>query len=339
MRNSGAFAGEGDRSGAVTVSVLVCTRNRIGSLRATLESISRVDVPRGWAVEVVVVDNGSSDGTHELVRSFQFPWGLARLEVEARRGVASARTRALRVAKGEVLLWTDDDVRVPRDWLERMAGPILCGKSDVLAGGVVLAPGRERPWMGPCMRAWLASSEALHPENPGRMIGANMAFHRSVLSVVDCFDPNLGPGALGMGEETLFSYQLIEGGFRIDAALSVQVQHAFDVSRLSATGFREIAFAMGRSEAYLAYHWHGVDVSQATFKVIDAYMRLGVWKFREWFLRRKIASGLVEGVLQARARVAFWTSLRKFRGQARRYFPRELRGKVGVSSESFASVR
>jgi hypothetical protein len=203
-----------------------------------------------------------------------------------------------------------------------MAGPILEGQSDVIAGGVVLAPGRERSWMGPCMRAWLASSESLHPENPGRLIGANMAFHRSVMAKVDAFDPHLGPGALGMGEETLFSYQLRENGFRIDADFSVQVQHAFDVARLTAEGFQRIAVAMGRSEAYLAYHWHGVDVSQAGRKVADAYVRWGVWKVREKFRRRGIPAGLLEGELQARARVAYWEYLGAVRGQSRKYFPR-----------------
>ncbi len=314
--------GRASRSEAVTVSILICTKNRVGSLRETLESISRARVPRGWSVETVVVDNGSQDGTRDFVESFEFPWGRARFELESRCGVASARTRAIQAARGEVLLWTDDDVRVPRDWIEKMAAPILEGRSEVLAGGVVLAPGRERSWMGPCMRAWLASSEGLHPERPGRMIGANMAFHRSVLCAVSSFDPALGPGALGMGEETLFSFQLEESGFRIDAVAGVHVQHAFDVSRLSAGGFLQIARAMGKSEAYIAYHWHGVDVSRAAWKVLDAYARLCVWKVRGWMRRATVPAGLLEGELQAHARVAYWTYLRDLPGQARKYFPR-----------------
>lgn len=328
-----------DHMDGITVSILICTKNRVGALRETLESISRAHVPAGWRVETVVVDNGSTDGTPVFVRSFTFPWGKARLEVEQQRGVASARTRALKEARGEVLLWTDDDVRVPRDWIERMAAPILDGSSDVLAGGVILAPGRERPWMGPCMRAWLASSEALHPSRPGRVIGANMAFHRRVLACVDRFDPSLGPGALGMGEETLFSYQLIEKGFRIDPAFGVQVQHAFDVSRLSVCGFQKIAHAMGRSEAYLAYHWHGVDVSQASMKIADAYLRLGVWKVRGWVRRRSVPPGLLEGELQARARVAYWCHLRVLKGERRKYFPRSAAGRAGSELEAAAAAR
>jgi glycosyltransferase involved in cell wall biosynthesis len=306
-------------------------------LRETLESISQADVPAGWSVETLVVDNGSTDGTRDFVESFEFPWGKARFEVERQKGVACARTRALREARGEVLLWTDDDVRVPRDWIERMVSPILEGSSEVLAGGVVFAPGRERAWMGPCMRAWLASSEALNPGNPGRMIGANMAFHRRVIGAVDEFDACLGPGALGMGEETLFSYQLIEKGFRIDPAFGVQVQHAFDVSRLSAGGFQQIAAAMGRSEAYLAYHWHGVDVSGALWKVADAYLRWGVWRVRGWIQRRSVPRGLLEGELQARARIAYWGALRALQGERRKYYPRKGEGLPAVPREVAAA--
>jgi glycosyltransferase involved in cell wall biosynthesis len=307
----------------VTVSILVCTKNRAGPLRETMESISRAAVPRGWAVEMVVVDNGSIDSTREVVENFRFPWGRARFLCEQDGGVACARTRALHAARGEVLLWTDDDVRVPSDWIERMAAPILDGSSDALAGGVVFAPGRERSWMGPCMRAWLASTEALNPQSPGRMIGANMAFHRSLVAAVDCFDSNLGPGALGMGEETLFSYQLIEQGYRIDSAFGVQVQHAFDVARLTVAGFRRIARSMGRSEAYLAYHWHGIETGGAHWRVLDAYARLAVWKVRSWFRRPQIPGGLLEGELQALARVAYWTYLRSLKGRKRVYFPRQ----------------
>jgi glycosyltransferase involved in cell wall biosynthesis len=91
-------------------------------------------------------------------------------------GVASARNRCLDLATGDVLLWTDDDVRLPRDWIEKMVAPIAQGRMDAVAGGVCLAFGRKREWMGRCLRTWLASSEGLSEGRPGRMIGANMAF-------------------------------------------------------------------------------------------------------------------------------------------------------------------
>ena len=53
----------------MTVSVIICTRNRADSLKNTLESIGQTSVPAGWKVEVIVVDNNSSDHTASIVRN------------------------------------------------------------------------------------------------------------------------------------------------------------------------------------------------------------------------------------------------------------------------------
>jgi len=302
------------------VSILICTKDRAAALRETLSSLARVAVPRGWKVDLLVVDNGSRDGTREVVQGARFCFGIPRVESEPVLGVASARNRALDQATGEVLLWTDDDVRLPRDWIEKMVTPIQQGRMDAVAGGVTLAFGRKREWMGPCVRSWLASSEGLCEGRPGRMIGANMAFHRRVLSSKARFDPVLGPGALGMGEETLFSYQVEKGGFVIGSAFDVVVEHAFDCGRLCPAGLAKLACSMGRSEAYIAHHWHGVDAGGAFWKRADALLRLAYWRCRAR-LQKRVPPGLLEGELQALARVHYWNFLNKIRSCKRKYAP------------------
>ena len=49
------------------ISIIICTRNRVDSLRQTLAHLSRCQVPEDCTVELLVVDNGSSDGTRRLV--------------------------------------------------------------------------------------------------------------------------------------------------------------------------------------------------------------------------------------------------------------------------------
>jgi glycosyltransferase involved in cell wall biosynthesis len=301
------------------VSILICTLDRAGALRDTLSSLSRVIVPRGWKIDLLIVDNGSRDGTREVVEAARFGFGRPRLLVETVPGVASARNRCLAAAEGEVLLWTDDDVRLPINWIERMVEPIKQGHMDAVAGGVRLAFGRERKWMGPCLRSWFACSEGLSVRRPGRMIGANMAFHRRVLSANPQFDPVLGPGALGMGEETLFSYQIERLGYVIGSAFDVVVEHAFDCGRLCPAGLSRLACSMGRSEAYIAHHWHGVDSSAAVWKRLDARLRLAYWRGRARF-QTKVPPGLLEGELQALARVHYWEFLGEIRSSRRKYF-------------------
>lgn len=300
------------------VSILICTRNRAASLGETLRSISQVEVPAGWRVDLLVVDNGSSDQTRSVVNQAFLSGRRARFAVEKTPGVAWARNKAVREADGEILLWTDDDVRVPRDWLRRMVSPITEGRMDAVAGGVRLAFGRERFWLSPCLRSWLASSESLSTGRPGRMIGANMAFHRRVLDAVSGFDNALGPGALGMGEETLFSYQIEASGLWIGSAFDCEVEHAFDASRLCVSGMQALAKAMGRSEAYIAHHWHGTLANDAHSSLADATLRLCYWKARAR-LQRSVPPGLLEGELQALSRVYYWEYLTALRSTPRLY--------------------
>ena len=139
-----AFRCEG---GSMRVSILICTKDRAAALRETLSSLARVAVPRGWKVDLLVVDNGSRDGTREVVQGARFCFGIPRVESEPVLGVASARNRALDKATGEVLLWTDDDVRLPRDWIEKMVTPIQQGRMDAVAGGCAsLSAGSGNGW-------------------------------------------------------------------------------------------------------------------------------------------------------------------------------------------------
>jgi GT2 family glycosyltransferase len=101
---------------------------------------------------------------------------------------------------------------------------------------------------------WLASSEDKEGW-PVVLVGASMAFHREVLKRVPAFDVELGPGALGLADDTLFSWQLEEAGYRIGQAEEATVRHHFDASRLSNASWMKAARDLGRSEAYLLHHW------------------------------------------------------------------------------------
>jgi glycosyltransferase involved in cell wall biosynthesis len=237
------------------VSVLICTRNRAGHLRQTLASLAQVAVPEGARCEVIVADNGSSDDTAELVRSGQLPRMELRYLLEPRPGQVNARNAGLAACRGDIILFTDDDVRLPANWVAGMCAPVLLGRGQAVAGGVKIAPHLERPWMEPLHRCYLASTERLDPRAPEYLVGANMGFSRQVLSRVPAFDPELGPGALGFWDDVLFAYQVREASFTIAAALDVVVEHHFDESRLARASWIARAQQDGRSRAYVARHW------------------------------------------------------------------------------------
>jgi glycosyltransferase involved in cell wall biosynthesis len=238
-------------------TIIICTRNRADRLRRTLAAIAALPVPADLEAEIVVADNGSTDDTQAVVRTF----GGGRIPVrhvfEPKPGQCQARNTGIAQSTGEVIVFTDDDVIPPAGWLEAMVLPIVSGDADAVAGGVAIPAHLQRPWMTGLHRSMLASTERLDPNHPSEMVGANMAFSRAVLQKVPRFDTELGPGAMGFGDETLFSWQLVRAGFRLKGALDVAVEHHFDPDRLSRASFLNAARLHGRSNGYLKYHWAG----------------------------------------------------------------------------------
>ncbi len=237
------------------VSIIICTCNRAAHLRQTLAALAGLCVPEALPTELIVVDNASTDDTAQVVQQCRLPNMPVRYIQEPKRGQCFARNTGIATAKGEIILFTDDDVRPPQNWIEGMCGPILRGEADAVAGGVKIAPHLERAWMEGTHRTWLAETQGIKPEKPDRIVGANMAFSRHLLEKVPEFDTELGPGGLGFFDETLFSWQIKEAGYRIAPAFDVCVEHHFDAARLTTDSFIQSATKMGRSYAYLAYHW------------------------------------------------------------------------------------
>jgi glycosyltransferase involved in cell wall biosynthesis len=261
-----------------TISIVICTCNRASSLLRTLASFRNLIIPHNASVELLICDNsleGSARGS--LQDANLTPLQLRYIHVPT-PGKSHAYNAALANATGEVLVFTDDDVLVPPDWLLSMAQPILNGTADAVAGGIQIAPHLLRPWMTPVHKFMLASSERLNAEAPEDLIGANMSVSKSALSKVSAFDVELGPAALGCCEDTLFGYQLKQAGCRIAAAFSSPVEHHFDASRLARRQWIAHAAKHGRSIAYVTHHWEHREISHARVKALAAKLRLLFWR-------------------------------------------------------------
>lgn len=237
------------------VSIIICTRNRAEHLRLTLESLADLRLPASLNGELIVVDNASTDSTPAVVQCCSLPQMPVRYVCQPEPGLSRSRNRGLIEAAGDIILFTDDDIRPPTDWVEAMCEPILSGKADAVAGGVHMAPHLEKPWMELPHHILVASNTWWQPATQATLVGANMAFSRRVLSLVPGFDVELGAGALGSYDDYLFSQQIERAGFRVATVLPASVEHHFQPDRLQSAAMIRTAEGLGRSLAYIAHHW------------------------------------------------------------------------------------
>lgn len=214
----------------MTVTVVVCTWNRAAELRETLRRLGSAHVPWGVECRTLVVDNGSQDETSTVAG--QVPaFGATRVVTEPRPGLSNARNRALAECEGadvgapHYLIWIDDDVSVPREWVQHYVDAFRSHPDAAIFGGPVvpeLTPPPPRWLLGiadDVEAAWSAID--LGPEGPlGPGIdrlpyGANFAVRQDAVGSLT-FDEELGRKQAGLGrggEEIRFLHGVLEAGF------------------------------------------------------------------------------------------------------------------------------
>ncbi|HHU82545.1 MAG TPA: glycosyltransferase [Firmicutes bacterium] len=97
-------------------SIVIPTRNRRKVLERTLKYLFFQDYPQDQ-YEIIVIDDGSTDGTHEMVRAQESRCKLVCLRHEERKGQAVARNWGIREAQGEVVIFIDDDIFCPPQFI------------------------------------------------------------------------------------------------------------------------------------------------------------------------------------------------------------------------------
>lgn len=254
------------------ISLIICTRNRGKSLDLMLELLLAAVHDNDQLLEILVMDNGSSDETATTVVEYARRWGKVVYSNEPNKGLSHARNKAVELAKGEILAWTDDDLIVTQDWLSNLVAPIVADDADCVVGRVEIAPHLHREWMKPFHRLWLA--ENINPSEP-QLIGANMAIRKSCFEGGMAFDPHTGPGALGYMDDTLLGMRLRESGKKIVYKDDARVIHHFSEERLNRSFWIRTARAAGHSTAYVAHHWEHQKISLISPRLV--WQRMKLW--------------------------------------------------------------
>jgi len=275
-----------------TVSIIICTADRPNSLKQTLDSLAQVDLPADITAEVLIVDNRPNKSL-AVVESVDLSPVTLRYIPETRCGLTFARNTGLSQSTGDIIAFTDDDIRFRVDWIEKLTAPILSGEADAVAGAIAIAPHLMRHWMRDIHRSFLAEMDGFEPTGHLSMVGANMAFSRKVLCKLSGFDVNLGAGRLGFVDDGLFSEQLVAEGFKLTFCPEAEVEHHFDPSRLTRQSLLEHARGIGRSEAYVAHHWRHRTIFAPKLHALRKKLALSLWR-----LSHRAATKIDEGCFE-----------------------------------------
>ena len=220
-------------------SLVVCTRNRREQLLRLLESVREHCADRAQTWDVLVVDNGSSDGTRDAVmaESNGFPLPVTLVE-EPRTGIAFARNRGLTDSRGGIIAFVDDDVTLEPGYFTAMEAAFSPDDVAVVGGRIltVFPPSAPADYVRVVRRERCGSTGeydlGLQSIDLGTQTsvrfphGGNSAFRRSVLSRVAGFKTELGWGVEAVpGEETEFYMRALAAGFRIVYAPRAAVLH------------------------------------------------------------------------------------------------------------------
>lgn len=235
------------------LSLIIPTYNRARSLQRVLQSVDRLECPGGEA-EIIVVNNNSSDETGDILgterrRARKFPV-IALLE--KRQGKASALNCGLRAAKGNIVLILDDDIVAHPQCLvkhlecyqnsvfDAMQGRVLPG---VDPEGRAADPRRIREYNIPIVDYGDEIREIRG------MIATNVSFKREVFEKVGLYDPRLGAGAVGFGEDTEYSLRIRKAGFKIGYTPHAIVYHELDPARYGRRYNRRVQYLKGLSRS------------------------------------------------------------------------------------------
>jgi glycosyltransferase involved in cell wall biosynthesis len=241
-----AGAGPSDAAAQPSVTVAICTRDRPESLGRCLASLADVRHP---GLDILVVDNAPTDErTRELVERIAAADPRVRYVREPRGGLSHARNTALRVGRGDVIAFSDDDVRFSPEWITALVEP-FAGRPHVgcVTGLVATAQLRTAfdTYFEQRYASWSSRTEPevhrpgaragdpLYPFASGRFgTGANFALDRRAARNSGGFDPALGAGSPAAGGEDLDVFaRMVLAGYELHYRPAAIVWHTHRTER------------------------------------------------------------------------------------------------------------
>jgi glycosyltransferase involved in cell wall biosynthesis len=240
------------------ISAIICTHNRDTYLGAAIDSLLRQDFAAEF--EVVVVDNGSSDRTCEVVAQRASNPRL-KYVFEPIIGLSVARNTGAKVASGEILAYLDDDAVASDCWLQVLAHAYKNNSKLAIAGGKVtllwpqgvLQPRWLTSGLAANLGAYDLGDSTIYINQPGLTPrGLNYSIRRSFLTEIGGFDPHLGRVGKNLlsNEELQMTEYALQKGWQVAYLPEALVAHNVAPERLNRSWFLNRGWWQGISECY-----------------------------------------------------------------------------------------
>jgi glycosyltransferase involved in cell wall biosynthesis len=256
------------------LSIMVCTRNRAAALLTCLDAIDvALQNASPVSAEIVVIDNASTDDTSVMVGDWakEHPHIPVQLLYENRRGVSVGRNTGIRSARGELLVFTDDDCRLNGDYIVNLLRLDATDAEPVLRGGrIELGTPSDLPLTIKTSRRprqWHKRMNSARRENLGNcLLSCNMAARRSVIDRVGFFDEQIGAGArIPAGEDTDYVFRAYLNDILIAYSPEIAVHH-YHGRKDPADGYALMRnYSLGGGALYAKYFWRNPNFCRQFF--------------------------------------------------------------------------
>ena len=244
-------------SQALAYTVALCTHDHADRLKRTLADLMCLLLPQApW--EFLVVDNASGDSTPLLLEQQSWPAGWqVRVVREDKLGVAHARNRAVAEARGDYLIFLDDDETPDADWLVTYENFIREKKPDAFGGRIEIMFESAPPlWLTDELLGFLGRLDygdqplpLTAPDTP--CYTGNFGFRLAACRTVGAFDTQLGRrgSANNGGEDVDFYKRLVAAGFTVWWIPDAVIYHRIQAAKLRRSYFLDLHYRQGRMEA------------------------------------------------------------------------------------------
>lgn len=240
------------------LTAIICTYNRAKYIGNLLESLAANDLKKN-EYEIVLVDNNCTDNTREICEAFAKAHKEVnfRYVVEPEQGLSAARNKGIKEAKGEIIVYVDDDALVDAWYLRTYAEWFKAHPETMACGGPIepLYETEEPTWMTPytkaLLTAWMDYGDKVREYPKGRYPGGgNAAYRKEVFDRVGLFNTALGrKGGNLMGSEEKDIFDKMHAlGMQVLYLPTPVLHHIIPQTKLEPDYFNRLTTQIGISE-------------------------------------------------------------------------------------------